>query len=292
MKSLHSLCALFISTCSIVAADEGAIQSALLDDRSIYTVPVGTNRVTTISFPGPISAMDGAGVTMDVRVPGQFQLAHSRGSSFLSVRALVPKATANLNIRWNKRTYVFELVESSTPVLSLILEAKPVSLTPQSTPALTPTRLLSLLDKAKAFPLLKKQQPDAVSEVDFMAYPERGSVSDYNEYEIRLEEAFRFNAEDTLVFRALLRNKTAQAITYRPGSFALRVGNRLYHQSVSDAPGVIPANGESTVYFAITGTPDGGRNELSLKNSFSVVIVRFSTPKEETQPPVQSQENK
>lgn len=292
MKSLNNVCALFLSVFSIAAADDGAIQNAPLDDRTIYSVPVGTNRVTTISFPGSISAIDGAGVTMDAKVSGQFQLAHSRGTSFLSVRALVSKATANLNIRWNKRTYVFELVESSTPVLSLILEAKPASQTPPSPLTLAPTRLLSLLDKAKAFPLLKKQQPDAVSDVDFVTYPERGSVSDYNEYEIRLEEAFRFNAEDTLVFRALLKNKTAQAITYRPGSFALRVGNRLYHQSVSDAPGVIPANGESTVYFAITGTPDDGRNELSLKNSFSVVIERFSAPRAETQQPPQSQEAK
>ena len=61
-----------------------------------------------------------------------------------------------------------------------------------------------------------------------------------------------------------------------PESFALRVGNRLYYQSISDAPGVLPANAASTVYFAITGTPDGGRNELSLKNEFSVLVTRVN----------------
>jgi hypothetical protein len=30
----------------------------------------------------------------------------------------------------------------------------------------------------------------------------------------------------------------------------------------------------STVYFAVTGTPDGGRNELSLKNEFAVLVSR------------------
>jgi hypothetical protein len=39
-------------------------------------------------------------------------------TSFTSVTV---KAAANLNIRWNKRTYVFELVESDTPVLALNL---------------------------------------------------------------------------------------------------------------------------------------------------------------------------
>ena len=38
----------------------------------------------------------------------------------------------------------------------------------------------------------------------------------------------------------------------------MRVGNRLYYQSISDAPGVLPPCAASTVYFAITGTPDGG----------------------------------
>jgi len=142
-------------------------------------------------------------------------------------------------------------------------------------PQLTPTRLLALLDKAKAFPLLKRHHPDVVDDVDFVAYGNKPSISDFNDFEIRLEEAYRFNKEDTLVFRASLKNKTLQPITYRPGSLAVRIGNRVYHQSVSDASGIIPANAETTVYFAITGTPDGGRNEISVKNNFTVLLERL-----------------
>ena len=279
MKSLNNLLILFVAGSSFAAGTK-PIQSALLDDRVVYTVPISTNRVTTISFPGAITAIDGSGVIMDSKVAGQFQLAHTRGSTFLSVRALVPQATANVNIRWNSHTYVFELVESPTPILSLILEAKRSPAQPGETaPELSPTQLVALLDKAKAFPLLKQQHPEVVSGVEFVTYSAKPSVSDFNDYEIRLEEAFRFNAEDTLVFRTVLKNKTAERIHYRPGSFALRTGNRVYPQSVSDASGVIPPNSESTVYFAITGTPDGGRNEISLKNSFGVLIERYpSTP--------------
>src|SRR5438477_11702764 len=122
MKSTGTVICFLLSLVSVRAADKSAIQSALLDDRVIYTVPVSTNRVTTISFPGPISAIDAAGVTTDPKVPGPFQLAHTRGSSFFSVRALIQNAAANLNVRWNKRTYVFELIESDKPLLSLILE--------------------------------------------------------------------------------------------------------------------------------------------------------------------------
>src|SRR5271167_3301300 len=83
-----------------------------LDEDVLIAVPVATNRVTTISFPSAIAAIDGAGVTLDGKTPGQFQLAHTKGSAFLSVRALLPKASANLNIRWHDHTYVFELTES------------------------------------------------------------------------------------------------------------------------------------------------------------------------------------
>jgi hypothetical protein len=282
MKSRINLL-LFVATVA-VAEPPAAIQRVTLDDRAVVSVPVATNRVTTISFPGPISAIDAVGVTTDAKTPGQFQLAHTKGSSFLSVRALAAKAASNLNIRWNKRTYVFELVESDTPVLALNLEDRAATETVQQSPFVTPTRLLALLDKAKAFPILKKQQPEAVAGAEARTFGDKPQVTDFNDYEIRIEELFRFNPEDTLVIHVTLRNKSDKEIRYLPESFALRIGNRLYYQSISDAPGVLPPNAASTVYFAITGTPDGGRNELSLKNEFTVLVSRV-IPQEPPSPP-------
>ena len=254
------------------------IQRVTLDEEVVVTVPVATNRVTTISFPGPIAAIDAVGVSADGKSQGQFQLAHTKGSSFLSVRALARKAATNLNIRWNKRTYVFELVESDTAVLALNLEERAAPVTAQPAPPVAPTRLLALLDKAKAFPLLRMQHPEAVAQVEVRTFGDERQVTDFNEYDIRIEEIFRFNPEDTLVFHVTLRNKSDQEIRYRAESFAVRVGNRVYHQSISDAPGVLPPRAASTVYFAITGTPDGGRNELSLKNDFNVLMSRLPYP--------------
>ena len=275
MKSLTDFLLYLLPAFALSAEETNAIQSAMLDERAVYAVAVSTNRVTTISFPSALSAIDAAGVSTDPKVPGLFLLAHTRGASFFSIRALAPNASANINVRWNKRTYVFELVESDRPVLSLILEDRSAQPSVDPAPQLTPTQLLALLDKAKAFPLLKRHHPDVVANVDFVSYSKRPSISNFNDYEIRLEEAYRFNQQDTLVFRASLKNKTQQQITYRPDSLAVRIGNRVYHQSVSDASGIIPPSAETTVYFAITGTPDGGRNELSLKNNFTVLIERL-----------------
>src|SRR5580658_4914311 len=211
MKSTVKILSFTISVFAVafVMADSPAIQQVILDDHTVVSVPVATNRVTTISFPGPIEAIDGAGITVDGKTPGLFQLAHTRGSAFLSVGALVPKASANLNIRWNDHTYVFELTENDQPVLSLNMEAPP---TPEGegtgqVPEVSPLKLLALLDKAKVFPLLKAQQPESVANVDFTTYDGRPLVSDFNDYEIQTEEGFRFNAEDTLVFRLVITNK-------------------------------------------------------------------------------------
>jgi hypothetical protein len=274
MKSASSL--LLLAATVALAGEPEAIQRVTLDERVVVTVPVATNRVTTISFPGPISAIDAVGVSADPKIPGQFQLAHTKGSSFLSVRASARKVATNLNIRWNKKTYVFELVESDSPVLALNLEDRATAETVQPAPMVSPTRLLALLDKAKAFPLLKQHQPEAVAQAEARAFGDKPQVTDFNDYEIRIEEVFRFNPEDSLVFHVTLRNKSDQEIRYRPESFTVRVGNRVYHQAISDAPGVLPPKSQSTVYFAVTGTPDGGRNELSLKNEFSVFVTRLT----------------
>ncbi|HEX3719553.1 MAG TPA: hypothetical protein VH595_16485 [Verrucomicrobiae bacterium] len=278
MKSIVSLLLLVANVALAQSARE--IAKDYLDENVLVVVPVATNRVTTVSFPSAITAIDGAGVTVDGKTPGLFQLAHTKGSSFLSVRALFPKASANLNIRWNEHTYVFELTESGQPLLSLIMAAMP---TPEEegvghAPAVSPLKLLALLDKAKAFPLLKKQQPESVANVDFTTYDGKPMVSDCNDYEIQVEESFRFNAEDTLVFRLTITNKTAVPLIYQPDSLVLRAGNRLYPQSISDADGTVPPIGRSIVYFAVTGTPNGGRNELSLKNAFTVLLTRLSPP--------------
>jgi len=117
-----------------------------------------------------------------------------------------------------------------------------------------------------------------VAGAEAKTFDDEPQITDFNDYEIRIEEVFRFNPEDTLVFHVTLRNKSEHPIRYLPESFCVRVGNRLYYQSVSDAPGVLPPHAASTVYFAITGTPDGGRNELSLKKEFSVSVSRLPSP--------------
>jgi len=260
------------------------IKEFSLDEHMVYSIPVSGNRVTTISFPGSISAIDAAQVTVDGKAPANFQIAHTKGSHFFSVRALGKKAVTNVNVRWNNKTYVLELVESDEPLYSVIFQVPDEPRKPQRV-AVTPNRLLALLDKAKAYPLLKEHHPEAVAQVEYINYAQKPRVLDYKSYEVQIEEVFRFDPEDTLVFRVLLRNKTDQTLQYRPDGFSLRVGERVYPQSISDASGTIPPKTEAPAYFAVTGTPNGGRNDISLKNEFIVVIDAVPVEQPKPEPP-------
>ena len=104
-------------------AADSRVQDFTLDDHTVYTVPVSEARVTTISFPSPIAAIDGALITSDGKTPGAFQIAHTKGTAYLSLRALAKDATTNLNVRWNNRTYAFELHESAAPWYSVVLRS-------------------------------------------------------------------------------------------------------------------------------------------------------------------------
>jgi len=168
------------------------------------------------------------------------------------------------------------LQESKNPLLSLIFkyqsDASKSSLAQRRG---TPAILLGLLDKAKAYPVLKTSHPEAVEGVDYVNYGENPHVTDFNEYEIRLEEVFRFDPQDTLIFRVVLRNKTDREILYKPQGFSVRVGDRVYSQSISDASGAMPPKSDTPAYFAITGTPTGGRNDVSVKNDFTVELTKL-----------------
>lgn len=260
------------AACLTAAAKVQAIKEFVLDERTVYTIPVSTERVTTISFPGPISAIDAAQVTIDPKTPAAFHIAHTKGSWFFSVRAVAKKFVTNVNLRWNRKTYVLELVESDEPVLSVIFKVEPEKPGRVPPARVTPSRLLALLDKAKSYPLLKAHHPEAVALVEYRNYAKAPRVVDSETYAIQIEEAFRFNPEDTLVFRVLLKNKTDCELRFAPNGFSLRVGERTYPQSISDASGLIPLNGEIPAYFAVTGTPNGGRNDISLKNDFFVIL--------------------
>lgn len=260
---------------AFAAAQANAITNLWLDDRMVVEIPLGLQRVTTVSCSQPIESIDAAGITTDGRIPGLFQLAHAPGHSSFALRALEPGATANMNIRLGGRTYVLILKESKNPILAVNFQSPVAARSPGSpsvgdvAPVLSTSQLLGLLDKARGYVELKKHHPQVVADVT-VSRPR--TTNDYAAFRVVVEEVFRFDDSDALVFRVSLSSKIQREVRYRPGSWAVRVGERLYSQALADSNGVIPAVGQATAWFVIQGGPDGERNGLSPRNTFIVLV--------------------
>ena len=124
--------------------------------------------------------------------------------------------------------------------------------------------------------------------MDYRDGAKQPSITDCGDYEVRVDEAFRFNLQDTLVFRLTLQNKTAKLIEFTPDRVQLKVGNQVLFPSVTQLGRLIPPHATSDGYVVFTGTPDGERNELSLKNDFTFVLER--TPSKEDELPTNGKE--
>ena len=84
-----------------------------------------------------------------------------------------------------------------------------------------------------------------------------------------VEQVFRFDPEYTVVFKLRLQNKGDAELYYQPQRLAVRVGQDVYDPSIVDASGIVPPKAATTAYLAITGSPTGGRANLSTKISAS-----------------------
>jgi hypothetical protein len=277
------LSVLLVFTLALSTARAQAIKSFPLDENTIYHLKISTDKITTLVFPAPITALEGSDVTGDPKIKANVMLSYHAGDRFLSVRAKTDSATATLNVIINRKVYVLELETGPHPFQSV--KFYPADEPPAQTagqPNVGPSRLLGLLDKAKAYPFLADQYPEMVSQID-QAEPLSRTL--YRGFDVILKKVFRFDAEDALIFQVEFVNETDQPIYYVPQSLAARVGPAVYWSALSDASGIMPPGekdpktgkidpGHSTGYFVICGTPHGGRNHLAVQNPFTVLVFR------------------
>jgi hypothetical protein len=274
---------LVVVVLGLCPAHAQAIKTFPLDEQTVYHLKVATDKVTTLVFPQPITALEGSGITADPKVPAKMLLSYNAGDRFFSVRSLADPANATLNVIINRKVYVIELATDKEPFQSVTFypaDEPPAQSAGQ--PNVGPSRLLGLLDKAKAYPLLAEQYPEMVSQID-KAEPFTRTL--YEGFSVILTKVFRFDAEDALIFQVEFVNDTDKPIYYVPQSLAVRVGSGVYWSALSDASGIIAAgvkdpktgqitSSHSDAYFVICGAPHGGRNHLSVQNAFNVLVFR------------------
>ena len=258
-----------------------------LDEQTVYEIKIAKDEVTTLTFPGPVTALEGAGITIDPQQStAPVLLNYQEGRNYFSIRAVAESATASLNVVFKKHTYVLRLHTDKEPFRSVTFYQTGGDVDSRSSGGrapLSPTKLLGLIDRAKVHHLIEAQHPELVSQIETAAPNSRML---YKNFDVVLAEVFRFDPEDTLVFKVLFFNNSTEEIYYQPQTLGVRVGSRILYSSLSDSSGIMPPGSSephsgkikpslSIGYFAIAGTPDGNKNNLSPKNEFNVLVNRI-----------------
>jgi hypothetical protein len=268
----HILKVALASVLVVSAHAASAVRQFPLDERVVYEIPISQDAPTTLMFPSSLTAIEAAHVSADPATPAPVLLAYTPGRTFFSVRALESDARAAVNVVWKNKTYVLRFAASPEPYGSVTFyEDELAGRSAALQRRVTPEVLLGLLDRAKNYALISGQYPEAAQQIE-RATP--GGVSYYRDFRATVEEVFRFDPEDTLVLRVRFENTGESEVVYQPQRLAVRVGANIYYASIADASGIVPPKATTVAYFAVTGTPRGGRANLSVKNTFSVIVSR------------------
>ena len=247
-------------------------QEFRLGQGMIYEVYVKSgDGVTTVTFPSAISKIAGVNVATDGS--SDFVIAAKPGSYYFNIMAQKKGATGTLTVIHNRQIYILYLKQDdSKAYASVNFSASSGGSSSYSgkSVSVTPARLLSLIDMTKGYELFKKRYP---SEVRDTVHVKNHRFFNYDKFKIELLEVVRFNREDTLVFKLLMHNESAEEISYDKFSFSAQVGGKTYYMSSADASGVMPPKSATWAFFTITGTPDGGRNNLAPDNEFMVGVT-------------------
>ena len=291
---------IFLTAAALVQADEASLPTSFLrtfslDERTPYQIPVALHRgVTTLLFPEPPQNFAAARIAFIE--PGQsvpdftgddridFILLTHRGANTCSIRAVRPDAQDTLSVFLDGKVYQLFL-HADDPHPLLTVEFKRHSEVVAQHTAISPNRLIDCLTRAKAYPVLQKYYPD---QLDDITHVTSNRVITYPDFRVQISEIFRFEKEDTLIFHILLQNLSEYEIPYRSAELSVRVEPQtselrgappIYSASVVDASGMMPAKSVTSAWFAITGTQNGGRNDLDpARNIFTVLVPRTAFP--------------
>ena len=283
-----SVAAAVFAAAAAVSAEEPANEKKILNMNQFkeYTLAQGEiykvfvkkdDGATTVTFPSAISKIAGVNVSTDGST--DFQISAQPGGYYFNLVALREGATGTLTVVFNRKTYILYLVQNNEKAFAAVNFTGGSGSGGASAGgggAVTPARLLSLIDMAKAYDVLSKRYPTELRDSTRFA---KKATFQFEKFQMDLLEVIRFNHEDTLVFKLLLRNDTDEEILYDKFSFSVQAGNRTYYMSAADATGVMPPKSSTYAFFTITGAPEGCRNNLAADNEFRIgVTAQYMDP--------------
>ena len=251
----------------IAGVAPAAIRTNPLDERSVYTIRLGKDEPTTCVFPAPIKALVGANVsTRPEDAPGVL-LSHEPGAEYFSLRALKDNAAGALNVVFRGHVYAVAFATGGEPDQAVVFLDQP--LVGEKRQTLTAQTLEELLERAKQHDRLRSQYPGMLSTLD-RAQPETPTY--YRGFTATIEDVVRFDAEDVLVFRIRMENTRDEPVHYDPKGLAVRLRREIFPAALAEASGAIPPKSSTEVYLVIAGAPGRGRTNLSVRDTYNVIV--------------------
>lgn len=241
-----------------------AVRCYPLDERTVYTIRIGTEEPTTCVFPGAIAALEAANLSAKAEETPPVLLSHRAGTNYFSVRALKAAAMAAANVVLDGHVYVLRFEVGEDPDRAVTFRANLHPGSAESWHGLL-GRARSLEQTTAVHPLLKPTVECA----------QPGTVTSYRDFSAVVEAVFRFDAEDALVIRVRLENPRTAAVNYDPEGFAVRHGRDIYPAALAEASGVIPPGGTAFAWLVVAGSPAGGRADLPVNLPFNVIVARL-----------------
>jgi len=298
---------LFAGVSPAHCSSDPRVETVVLDSTGVTQIPVCAGYVTTVLFPRPVSGIVGYGLTNDPAAEeGWIQYAHPGDSGLVTLRVLKPELrVAYMTVLVGDDLYNFALANNpGQAALSVKLtdgerqvEQPPAGSTPvnaanaQTTPApqrapdkedivnarpvYHPEKLRTLLELAKEAPILQGSSPEL-----FQGYEERkvSNVSDYGDVVATVEEVHRFPADDAIVLFGHIENKGAKTVSFDREAITIGIGDRQYPSALVDCASAV--NPGQTIRFGVIGQGDvdGGRAHLAIRNTFRVLLPKYSAP--------------
>lgn len=250
------------------AAHASPVRRYTLDDRAVHAVRIAADAPTTITFPGPITAIEGAGVSTKAEDQPPVLISHHADSAFFSVRALRPDATGAANVVYRGRLFAFTFTAGETPDRTLTFsEDAPRETASSKRP--TVARLLTLLDRAKHHSALTAQYPSLAQAI---AHTTPNNTVVTGAIACTVEAVFGFADENAVVLRLRLENRSPSVVRYAPARITIRVAGASFPNALNDASGALAPSLAEIVHVVLLGNPDGVRAPLSVNNEFAPSI--------------------
>jgi hypothetical protein len=241
---LRHLVLIFVAS---MATAQESVRHYALDPQVVVTIELATDAPTTCMFPGPLTALEGAGIDTDPAGQAPVLLSHHEGSAYLSLRAKTPEARAGLNVLHRGQVYALRLIGSETPDRAVIFHA-------------AHNEAEGLIQRAQTERW--RNHPAGAAPVE----PVRpGRVTHYREFSVTLVALYRYDDANALVCHLQLENPGQAGVTYDPDGLGLRLDRQVWFASETEASGAIPPAGTAEAWMVI-------RADLKPNAPFSVIV--------------------